>query len=223
MKTFSDLPLRIQKPARTRVALVEALLERLAERTLEQIPVSELAKAAGISQATFFNYFGTKGDLLTHFIQLWSLRVGIVTREVEAEHASALAAIEALFVTTAEMTAATPRVMLEVIAHQARMPADLQVDPIDDAERLHYLDDDPDALTLPDRGLGAHLPRLLGRAVAQGELPASTHVDELTLAVASVFFGVPLLLSASQPDAIAILYRRQLQLIWAGARAAEVT
>lgn len=218
---FEDLPRREQNAARTRVALVDALVERLASRTLEEIGVSELADAAGISQATFFNYFATKGDLLTWFIQLWSVEVAAVARRVEAEHSSALAAIEALLDHTAQLGEGAEGVMLEVIAHQARMPADLAPPSVGRAERLLRLPGEADVMDLPDTGLGALLPRWIGQAVARGELPEGTSVPTVTLAVASVFFGVPLAVGRRQPEAIRPLYRQQLQLVWAAARAGE--
>lgn len=215
------MPLRAQKRARTRIALIEALMPQLAERPLDEVQIGELAKAAGISQATFFNYFPTKGDLLTHFIQLWSLRVAVVARQTLVEHDDALAAIEALFVSTAVDSAAAPNVMLEIIAHQARMPANLDVQPIELAERLLFLPDEPDVMALSDQGLGGLLPEWIGLAVSRGELPASTDVMSLTLAAASVFFGVPLVVGRRSPEQIGALYRQQLQLLWAGARNPE--
>jgi len=216
---FQDQPRRAQKRARTRVALVEALLERLAERPLEEIQVRELAQAVEISNATFFNHFPSKDHLLAHFIQLWTLRVGLLAREVRAAHDDALAAIEAILVSTAESTADQPRVMSEVIAAQARVGTFEVDEPIELAERLLFLDDAPDVMGLPDNGLGDILPILVMEAVERGELPAQTDVQLVVLAVASVFFGVPLALGRTAPEAVGALYRQQLHLIWAGARA----
>ncbi len=216
---FEDQPLRAQKRARTRVALVDALLERLSERPLEEVQVRELAQAAGISDATFFNYFPSKDHLLAHFVQLWTLRVGLMARAARAEHATSLAAIEAILVTTAEWNAPHPRVMSEIIAGQARLgslPADHSVELV---ERLLFLDDAPDVMDLPDGGLGDLLPELVAEAVAGGELPPHTDVMSVVLAIASVFFGVPLVLGPANGAAVAPSYRRQLHLIWAGARA----
>lgn len=220
---LNAIPLRARKRARTRIALVEALLNRLAHHSLEEIQVSELAADAEISQATFFNYFPTKADLLTHFIQLWSLQVGDLARTVEAEHDSALAAIEALLVSTAEQTSAAPRVMLEIIVHQARNLPGTWPHPIEPAERMLFLPDAEHVEDLPDTGLGGIIPDLLTKAAKRGELPQSTNIEQLSLAVGSAFFGVPLLVGAQHPGAVADLQRAQLHLLWAGARAQERT
>lgn len=219
--SFHDLPLRTQKRARTRIALVEALRRQLRERPLADIKISELARSAGISQATFFNYFPTKGDLLTHFIQLWSLRVGVIARDVLAEEGSALASVEALFEATATNTARQPALMLEIIAHHAHHGAQIDLEPVELAERLLFLPDEPDVASLSDEGLAGILPWLLSLAVSQGELPRSADIDQLTLAIIGVFFTVPLLFARTEPELLAPLYRQQLQLVWAAARSQE--
>jgi len=217
--SFDDQPRRAQNRARTRVALVEALLPLLGQQPLDDIPVSALAKAAGISQATFFNHFPSKADLLTHFLQLWGLRVGALARRIRAEEDSALRAIEALFASTAEQILDGPRVMLEIIAHQARMPPDLVVPPVELTQRLLWLPDEPDVMALSDKGLGGLLPVLVGEAVANGELPPHTNVPSVTLAAASIFFGVPLLVGQTDPASVGPLYQHHLTLLWAGTRA----
>jgi len=215
---YADFPLRARKRARTRVALVEALTVRLVDQSLDEVPVSELCDEVGISQGTFFNHFPSKAHLLTHFIQLWSLKVALLGSRAAAEHASPLAAIEALFAATADETRAYPRVMSEIIAHQARGFEHEGMEPVELVERLLFLDDDPEAASLPDEGLSTLLSGWLAAAVARGLLPEGTDVMELTLAVASVFFGVPLLLGRESPELVGPLYARQLQLVWAGAR-----
>ena len=213
---FADFPLRDRKRARTRVALVAALVPRLAQRPLDDIGVAELCAEAEVSQGTFFNHFATKGELLTHYVQLWSLEVGLQARRDPRGASDPLAAIEGLYLATAAEVSAHPRVMLEIIAHQARHPTGPAA-PIELVERLLFLDDAPEAEGLSDQGLYGLLTEWLGRAVAQGALPASSDLDQLTLAAASVFFGVPLLVGWEQPQAIGPLYQAQLGLVWAGA------
>lgn len=215
---FSDQPRRAQNRARTRVRLVEALAVQLSGCSLDDVPVGSLAAAAEISEATFFNHFPTKAHLLTHFIQLWSLRVSLLARQVVAEHDSPLAALEALCAATFAETAENPELMLEIIAHQARGPHP-GVESIELAERLLFLDDAEDVMELSDRGLEGVLPALLQQAVERGELPEHTDINGLLLTVASLFFGLPLLLARNHPQALVPVLQAQLQLIWAGARA----
>ncbi len=142
-----------------------------------------------------------------------------MAREARQASDTALAAIEAVLVTTAEWNAPNPRVMSEIIAAQARLGSFGVGEPIELAERLLFLDDAPGATELPDGGLGAILPELVEEAVARGELPPQTDVSSVVLAIASIFFGVPLVLGQASPRAVAPMYRQQLHLIWAGAQA----
>ncbi|MEQ1566138.1 MAG: TetR/AcrR family transcriptional regulator [Myxococcota bacterium] len=214
---FADYPLRDRKRARTRLGLVSALLARLDARPLDEIGVDELCDEVGVSAGTFFNHFPTKADLLTHYVQLWSLRVGSLARDVGKDH-DPLRAVDALFAATAAEVARHPRVMFEVLAWQARRPV-APPPPIERVERLLYLDDAPGVDQLSDAGLGALLGEWIGRAVAEGQLPPDTDVAAVTLAAASVFFGVPLLLGHTSPEQIGDGYARALALVWAGARA----
>jgi hypothetical protein len=76
MNEQPDFPLRQRKYARTKLALMNAALERLKDKSLEEISVRELCEEAEVSEATFFNYFPSKTDLLVYFVQLWTIEAG---------------------------------------------------------------------------------------------------------------------------------------------------
>ncbi|MEL6179283.1 MAG: TetR/AcrR family transcriptional regulator [Myxococcota bacterium] len=213
---LEQIPLRARKRAKTRQALMAALATRLAERPLSDISASELAADAEVSTATFFNYFPSKEALLVYFVQMWSLRMHAMARVIQTEHDSALSAIEALFVTTGGWTAVSPNIMLEIIAQQARGGQSELVTELEEADRLIFLPDDPDPMSLHDKGLGAILTTLITEAIARGELPQDTDVQTALLGAASIFFGIPLLLGRTAPEAIVPMYRTQLAYLWAG-------
>jgi AcrR family transcriptional regulator len=48
----------------TQTALTRAILELASERPVSQIPVSEVARRAGINRATFYNHYLSPGNLL---------------------------------------------------------------------------------------------------------------------------------------------------------------
>jgi AcrR family transcriptional regulator len=64
--TADQLGLRERKKQRTRELIVDTARRLFAERGFEAVPVSEIARAAELSEATVFNYFPTKEDLFYH-------------------------------------------------------------------------------------------------------------------------------------------------------------
>jgi AcrR family transcriptional regulator len=59
-----ELGLRARKKQRTRQLIADTARRLFAERGFEAVPVAEIARAAEVSEATVFNYFPTKEDLL---------------------------------------------------------------------------------------------------------------------------------------------------------------
>jgi AcrR family transcriptional regulator len=61
---MAELGLRERKKERTRQLLAETARRLFSERGFEQVSVAEIARAAEVSQATVFNYFPNKEDLV---------------------------------------------------------------------------------------------------------------------------------------------------------------
>lgn len=213
---FGDLPLRERKKATTRLALVEALLSGLSAMTLEEVAVRDLAAAAGISEATFFNYFPTKQDLLTYFIQVWSLDMAATATAAQAENEEPLTAIRAIYRATARTVAEHPNVMLEIIAHQARMPADLALPQVERGVRLLRMPDVEDPMAVPDTGFQGVMMPLIEQAHARYGKGRAFDGPAALLAHANVFFGVPLVLARRAPEAVGTMYDTQLEVVFRG-------
>lgn len=221
MKEPRSLPLRERKFATTKLGLLRAAVDELRAHPLEEISVRDLCAAAGISEASFFNYFPRKADLLAYFVRIWALEIAWhARRAVEAR--GALAAIEELFARTAREVARHPALMAEIVAFQARLEAPPGPVELSRAERLLAFPDLEGIEDVPAGHLGTLLPELIDRAVAGGELPAEVDRAVVLATLATVFFGVPVVLRHVEPGRVEELYRAELEVIWAGLRARAV-
>jgi AcrR family transcriptional regulator len=214
---YEGLPLRQRKFARTKLGLLEAAVALLRTATLDEVPVRALCDAVTISEASFFNYFSRKSDLLWYYVQLWSIEMAWHGRRF-AEARGGLAAIEDIFAMTARRYAENPAVMGEIIAAQARLTEPPQFAEVTLAERLLAFPDLEGVDDLEGEGLDTLLPPLIERAVAADELPGDIDRVGTLVALATIFLGLPVVLRRSPPEALEQAYHSQLQLLWAGLR-----
>lgn len=207
--------LRERKFAKTRLALAEALVKRLEQAPLEEIVVRDLAEAAEVSEATFFNYFPRKSDLLDYYTQLWMLDLNWRCCHGGAK---GLAAVAASFEVMAAAMQRQPGVMAEIIARQVLQRSKPEPVEITPAERLIAYPGHEGIEALPIGGIDKAWLPALEQAVRGGELPANSHLPTIMVGLAAIFYGVPMVLGQGGRGAIGPMYRNQLALHWAGVR-----
>ena len=96
--------LRERKKQRTRELIADTARRLFAQRGFDAVPVSEIARAAEVSEATVFNYFPTKEDLVYHRLDAFENELLASIRD-RAGGESVLAAF-GRFVTVLRYTAA---------------------------------------------------------------------------------------------------------------------
>ena len=211
---FAAIQHRQKKQAKTKLALLGALVEKLSKgERYDSIRIRDLCAVADISEASFFNYFPAKEALLVYFVQIWSLEVGWYAREMLVK-GNPLGAIEELFARTAAMVATNPHIMAEVIAFQARGCGTIKPGEVSMAERLLAHPDLPGVEELPARGLDAILPELLAQAKLSGQIPGEVDEQLVYVTLLSVFFGTPVVLRGCGPEKLGEMWKAQLALIW---------
>jgi AcrR family transcriptional regulator len=219
MASVKKPSLRERKYAQTKIRLMKAAVQRLNQTSFESLSVKDLCDTVPVSEATFFNYFPRKSDLLAYIGQLWTLEVSWQGQQV-VRQTSGLPAIQAVFDRTAQRIQAQPRLMGELIAWQARLREKPELAPITLAERQLAFPNLEGIEETPGTGLETLLAANVQKAIDAGDLPGNTPINTVMVALLSIYYGVPLALRLANPAAISNMYRQQLLLLWAGLRAA---
>lgn len=81
----TEVGLRERKKQRTRQQIAESAWRLFAERGFDQVPVAEVAAAAEVSEATVFNYFATKEELVFNRMEAFEQELLVALREREPE------------------------------------------------------------------------------------------------------------------------------------------
>lgn len=211
------LSLREKKLAINRKNILDALLDRMQKQSFESIKISDLCNDAIVSQASFYNYFPKKTDLLVFFIQLWTIESQWLA--INHYHANpGVESISAIFKHTATMISKHPNIMGEITAYQATNREQVQWPNLTLADKLISFPDCEGITEFDENGLNTILPLHILAAIRAGELPESTDTGMAMIALTTLFFGVPIVISQSSFDAES-LYLSQLELIWNGIRA----
>jgi AcrR family transcriptional regulator len=211
--------LRTRKFARTRLTLARALAQSLAAQPLSEVPVKSLCEQAEVSEATFFNYFPRKQDLMAYLAHLWLLELNWHAHSAAAG-TQGLAVIDRVFAQTAKTCEATPGLFRELLVWMARGGNLEQSMELTAVEKQLAFPKLAGIEQTPIKGIDSWLAAHLESAIAQGDLPANALVPSLLASLLAILLGVPLLLLSSDPRKVAGVYRQQLAILWAGVRAA---
>ena len=111
---INTLSLREKKQATLKLKILDTFDEKLKTKALADISVKEVAKELDISEMTFFNYFGSKKEVLVYFIELWSLEMQMHIKGLEP-----LKAIYRIFEETAKTIEKNPNLFMEIVASMA--------------------------------------------------------------------------------------------------------
>ena len=201
--------LRERKAAQTKVALMNAFLEQLETRAMDEIAVKGVCELIPVSEVTFYNYFPRKTDLISFHLRLWSVQAqwGCATAQLKG-----LEAVRHLYRTMAEGVDRRPYLLNEAVTFFAGNGEET-LQPLASAEVMA-------AFPALD-GVGAFrsvpIPALLRErfeeARALGELPSSLDVDGWLPAALTIFFGAPLAMGWTGGKSSATEYSRQLDIL----------
>lgn len=208
---MSDLPLRERKYASTKASLMNALILRLSNQTLDEINVKDICEEVQVSTTTFFNYFPTKSHAIEYRIQLWSIDTIYQMRQQLVQGEKHLDTIRTLFDSAAQVEQQTPGLMREIVVFQASQKLDFT--PLTIAEYVHHFTDTSNIVDIEADGINNMIESALIAAQQAGEIAGDMDIEALTVILLGIFFLTPLLLQ--RPDScVQDAYRRELDILF---------
>lgn len=213
MTTAAKPSLRERKFAKTKLALLQAAVAELDNCSLDGVSVKALCDQVDVSEATFFNYFPKKTDLLDYYIQLWNLELSWLCQQSEAQ---GLALIDELFQRCACDFQKHTGILTEIIAYLARQRSRLDAPELSLAERQKAFPKLDGIESIAVQGLDRMWMQGLQQALSAGELPDNIHLPTAIMGLAAIFYGVPLMLCQSNVVTIGSTYKLQLQIFFQG-------
>jgi AcrR family transcriptional regulator len=203
---MADFGKRALNKAQTKLNILEAMLELIADTSFRDMKVKDLVEKVKITEMTFFNYFRAKDDLLNFFMGVWALDQAALQLQSPL---SGEKAIRRIFKTTAQQTIEHPRVMVILISHLASAnlnPSQMELEP---AERyLLY----PELTELQTIEIKSGNEMLMGHL---NEIDPGADNPKILMHLASCFYGDALVAYTSGAD-ISSLYQNSLDLIFEG-------
>jgi AcrR family transcriptional regulator len=109
------------KKAATRVALIDAAARLFAERGVERTTMDDIARAAGTSRTSVFNYFGYKEMILCEIGARYVAEIAGSGQQAQARHRSPRRQLQDMVDTLADIAERDP-VILSAVAHELMHP-----------------------------------------------------------------------------------------------------
>ncbi|NHN29068.1 TetR/AcrR family transcriptional regulator [Paenibacillus agricola] len=205
----SDIPLRELKKARNKVALYEASLSLIANKTFREVMLDDICRKAEVSRVTFFKYFQRKEELLVYFMRVW-LTNRIL--EIEAEGKREFSAVRHLLNKVAEQARETPGLMPSLISFLAEMKMHPCMPELSNAE-IRLLFPGHEVIAAQEPNMFALFQSCMAEANQNGRLRKHVTVDMAVTTLFTIFYGAFLSAQLYESTEIMNFYEIHLQLL----------
>jgi AcrR family transcriptional regulator len=209
------ISLREEKYAKTKIAILNLVLEKLEKTTFDQINIADICKEIGVSKRTFFNYFNSIYYVFFYLLQIWIVDTMIIT--TERHPVAGLKSIETAFEELGKKIAKQPKAAFQIFS--SIFSADVEMTKMGrftKAEAILWGFDSMMPEDMPVLGFQKMLIRATENAKTAGELPGNIDLTTIETSLNSILIGVPFTLKDVGFMDISAAYKRQLDILWHG-------
>jgi len=207
-----EYSLREKKHARTKIALMNAFMERLQNSRFEDISIKEVCKNAEISEGTFFNYFPEKIDVITYYVNLMTMKF-IWKAQKKASKGKYIALVNAFFEEMADDLARI-NITYEIISIMVVQHEKPKKAVIPDIEKHLFFPDLAGIEAISPLMIDDFFRECMEGALKNGEIPGSVNIGNALVSLITIMVGTMIAVKFSNIKNIKYQYMRQLQILW---------
>ena len=216
--TTRDYSLREKKHARTKIALMNAFIERLRNSRFENISIKEVCNSVEVSEGTFFNYFPEKIDVITYYVNLMTMKVIWRARQ-KVSKGQYIALLNAFFEELADQFTKLD-ITYELISIMVVQHEKPKKTAISDVEKHLFFPDLAGIEDIAPLFIEEFLKECMEGALRNGELPRSVNIDNALVSLITIMVGT--MIAVKFGDVVKFRnvknvehhYLRQLQMLW---------
>jgi AcrR family transcriptional regulator len=209
-----EYSLRETKHARTKIAIMNAFMDRLRHNHFDEISIKEVCRDAEVAEGTFFNYFPEKIDVIGYFLYLTTVKI-IWKGKKETSAKEYIPLIDSVFSQMSEECNNNNLTyqILSVLLAQSERPRRITISAFE--KKLAF----PHCAGIeetPTMALDEWLNECVILAQKNGELSAKINVEDVVVSLMTIITGTLLAIRFSNSNSRGYHYMRQLQALWRG-------
>jgi hypothetical protein len=207
-----EYSLREKKHAKTKLAIMQALMQRLRHKRFDTISIRELCQDTEIAEGTFFNYYPEKIDVINYYICLTTLKMTWLAQK-EATPGKYLSLIESLFshVSDFHFNNNVSFQILSVLLSRLQKPRNIIISSL---EKKLAFPDYPGIEDIPVMLLGDWIKQYIHLAIKNNELPSNTNINDMIISLMTIVSGTSLAMQLEKDRSNNYHYLRQLKAVW---------
>jgi AraC-like DNA-binding protein len=202
--------LREKKYAKTKINLTKAFIERLKTTPFAEISIKDVCREAEVSEATFYNYFPQKLDVISYFQQLNLLKVEWQAAQNKGR-LTPLEIIEVSFDSFAQ-TIKQPYLFYEIVSVFTAKRTRPGEGSLTAAEKFYAFPRCPGIEVIEVKSLDNFFSKYIKQAKAEKQIDKKIAVKDIMIILKSILVGVPLAIEIEEFNKLPRIFKRQLGL-----------
>lgn len=176
--------------AKTRLNILQVVMNRILEKDFHEITVDEICRYAEISRGTFFNHFATKNHIFKYYIKLWGVQVRLEMEDKSFSNKTVKDKIKFLYHKIVEENKKYPNLFNSYLKEALESNDEIKLTGAELAYRFTNINHEPSKVQqLNDFSLGKTLEELLQEGIQKEEFNKDIHLNYTLLLLISVVFS----------------------------------